>query len=64
MNLNDFESQLLAHTQALLSGSKLSEDASASRVAAQVARSGFGSLSWQERFHYLGRVAPLLRSME
>jgi hypothetical protein len=32
-------------------------------IAVRVVRHGFGSLSWKERFIYLGLVATLLRRM-
>lgn len=63
MTLNDFESQLREQTLALLLSNVLSGDASAQRIALQVIRSGFDTLSWEERFLYLGRVSPLLRNM-
>ena len=63
MTLNDFEMQLREQIRVLILNDALSGDASAHRIAVKVIRSGFDSLSWQERFLYFGRVSPLLRNI-
>lgn len=63
VTLNGFEMQLREKIRVLLLNDALSGDASAHRIAVQVIRSGFDSLSWQERFLYFGRVSPLLRNI-
>jgi hypothetical protein len=63
VTLNGFEMQLREQIRVLLLNDALSGDASAHRIAVQVIRSGFDSLSWQERFLYFGRVSPLLRNI-
>lgn len=62
MHLND--SQLYEKILVLLSNNQLGEGGRAVRIAMQVVRYGLGSLSWQQRFIYLGQVVPLLRSMD
>jgi len=61
MRLND--DQLYAKIGTLLTN-HLSQDAPAFGVAMQVVRCGLGSLSWKQRFIYLGQVVPLLRTMD
>jgi hypothetical protein len=62
MHLND--AQLDEKIRALLLNNQLSEGAPAFRIAMQVVRCGLGSLSWKQRFIYLGQVVPLLRTMD
>jgi hypothetical protein len=64
MDLNDFDTQLHENIRALLLNNELSEGAPAFGVATQVVHHGLGSLSWRQRFIYLGQVVPLLRNME
>ena len=49
---------------ALILNNHLGEGGAAVPIAMQVVRNGLGSLSWKQRFTYLGHVVPLLRSME
>jgi hypothetical protein len=62
MRLND--DQLYAKIRTLFLTNHLSQGAPAFGVATQVVRRGLGSLSWKQRFIYLGQVAPLLRTMD
>ncbi len=62
MRLNDAE--LSDKIRALLFSNQLKNDGAARRVAMHISRSGLSSLSWKERFIYLGRVVPLLRPIE
>jgi hypothetical protein len=62
MHLND--AQLSEKIRTLLLTNQLSEGAPAFGIAMQVVRYGLGSLSWKQRFIYLGRVVPLLRTMD
>ena len=62
MCLND--DQLYAKIRTLFLTNHLSQDAPAFGVAMQVVRCGLGSLSWRQRFIYLGQVVPLPRTMD
>lgn len=62
MHLND--AQLYEKIRTLLLTNQLSEGAPAFRIAMQVVRYGLDSLSWKQRFIYLGQVVPLLRTMD
>ena len=62
MRLND--DQLYEKIYALMLNNRLGEGGPAVPIAMQVVRNGLGSLSWKQRFTYLGQVVPLLRSME
>ncbi len=62
MHLND--AQLYEKIRDLLLNNQLSEDSPAFRIAMQVVCRGLGSLSWKQRFIYLGQVVPLLRGMD
>lgn len=62
MCLND--DQLYEKIRTLFLTNHLSQGAPAFGVAMQVLRRGLGSLSWKQRFIYLGQVAPLLRTMD
>jgi hypothetical protein len=64
MDLNDFDAQLHEDIRALIVKNELSEGGPAFGIAMQVVRRGFGSLSWKQRFIYLGQVVPLLRNMD
>jgi hypothetical protein len=64
MHLNDFDTQLHENIRALILNNEISQGTAAFAIAMQVVHYGFGSLSWQQRFIYLGRVLPLLRTME
>ncbi|MFZ2019315.1 MAG: hypothetical protein WAU90_11660 [Methyloceanibacter sp.] len=58
------DNQLYEKIHALMLNNRLGEGGPAVPIAMQVVRNGLGSLSWKQRFTYLGQVAPLLRSME
>lgn len=62
MRLND--DQLYEKIHALMLNNRLGEGGPAVPIAMQIIRNGLGSLSWKQRFTYLGQVVPLLRSME
>ena len=62
MCLND--DQLYEKIRTLFLTNRLSQGAPAFGVAMQVVRCGLGSLSWKQRFIYLGQVVPLLRTMD
>lgn len=62
MRLND--DQLYAKIRTLFLTNHLSQGDPAFGVAMQVVRCGLGSLSWKQRFIYLGQVVPLLRTMD
>ena len=62
MRLND--DQLYEKIYALMLNNRLGEGGPAVPIAMQIIRNGLGSLSWKQRFTYLGQVVPLLRSME
>ena len=64
MHLNDFDAQLHENIRALILNNEISQGALAFGIAMQVVRCGFGSLSWKQRFIYLGQVVPLLRTMD
>jgi hypothetical protein len=64
MHLNDSDTQLHENIHALILNNEISQAAPAFGVAMQVLHYGVGSLSWEQRFIYLGRVVPLLRTME
>jgi len=59
MRLND--DQLYAKIRTLFLTNHLSQGDPAFGVAMQVVRCGLGSLSWKQRFIYLGQVVPLRR---
>jgi hypothetical protein len=58
------DNQLYEKIHALMLNNRLGEGGPAVPIAMQVVRNGLGSLSWKQRFTYLGQVVPLLRSME
>ena len=62
MRLND--DQLHEKIRTLYLTNHLSQGAPAFGVAMQVLRCGLDSLSWKQRFIYLGQVMPLLRAMD
>ena len=62
MRLND--TQLYEKIHALMLNNRLGAGGPAVPIAMQIIRNGLGSLSWKQRFTYLGHVVPLLRSME
>ena len=57
------DSQLYEKIHRLLLNNQLGEGGAAVPIAMQVVRNGLSSLSWKQRFTYLGQVVPLLRSM-
>lgn len=63
MGFNDVDTQIQNQIRTLSARNELSSDALASGVAAQIVQAGLGSLSWKERFVFLGRVVPLLRTL-
>jgi len=62
MCLND--DRLYEKIRTLFLTNRLSQGVPAFGVAMQVVRCGLGSLSWKQRFIYLGQVVPLLRTMD
>ena len=62
MCLND--DRLYERIRTLLLTNRLSQGVPAFGVAMQVVRYGLGSLSWKQRFIYLGQVVPLLKTMD
>jgi hypothetical protein len=64
MHLTEFDDRLRAITSYLISSEALRRDASAERIARKAVERGLNSLSWEERFLYLGRVIPLAREVD
>ena len=61
MDLNDFDTRLQENIRTLLLKNELREGTPAFGIAVQVLDQGLRSLSWKQRFVYLGEMAPLLR---
>jgi len=61
MDLNDFDTRLQENIRTLLLMNELKEGTPAFGIAIQVLHQGLRSLSWKQRFVYLGEMVPLLR---
>jgi hypothetical protein len=61
MDRTDFDAQVQKNIRTLLSKNELKVGTPAFGIAIQVAREGFRSLSWKQRFVYLEEIAPILQ---
>ena len=64
MDLNDFDTRSQENIRTLLLKNELREGTPAFGIAVQVVRQGLRSLTWKQRFVYLGEMVPLIRRHE